>query len=647
MRVAGVLATVGLGLAAAFDEEMHHRVASAIGDEARAKYEALTSNDVRQRYTGLTYWSPNINIYRDPRWGRGQETYGEDPLLTARLGVAFVKGLQGDDPHHLKVAACAKHFAVHSGPEGQRHVFDAVVGERDLRDTYLPAFKALVDAGVEIVMGAYNRVNGEPCCAHTVLMEHILRGEWGFKGHYTSDCWAIKDFHTNHKVTQTPEESTVLAVRKGCDLNCGCTYEYLLDTVKQGLLSEADIDTCARRLLRTWFRLGMFDPAERVAHKQIPESIIRCEKHQDLSEEAARKSVVLLKNSGILPLKPDLRTLFVCGPNAASIDALIGNYYGVGDRMVTFIEGLTEAVGNKVRIEYRPGCLISIPNVNPIDWTTGDASGCDVAVACLGLTQVLEGEEGDAIASAELGDRFTLEFPPAQLEFLRRLKSRGAKIVLVVTGGSPMLMSEVHELADAILWSWYPGERGGKAVADLITGKANPSGRLPITFPERLEDLPAYANYDMTGRTYRYSTVKPFYPFGYGLSYGKVSYSGISVSDTQLAAGGTVEVSIQVSLEGALAGDEVVQVYTAALEAPFTTPIRALKAFRRVHLEPGQTSTVRFALKADDFLCVDSAGKPVLPPGRHRIEMRPCAHPERGSELGLCMGQAIEIQIHG
>lgn len=594
-----------IALAATFDTGLVHRVATAISDEARAKHEMALERGYHGRYSGLTFWSPNINIFRDPRWGRGQETYGEDPWLTSRMGVAFVRGLQGDDPRHLKLAACAKHFAVHSGPEALRHKFDAAASGRDLRETYLPAFEALVrEAGVEIVMGAYNRTNGSPCCAHPVLMGEILRGEWGFQGHFVSDCWAIRDFHTHHMVTSTPAESAAMAVKAGCDLNCGCTYQHILDALKHGLLEEADLDACFARAISTRFRLGEFDPPETVRWKAVPRSVIGSEAHVALAREAATRSFVLLKNNGILPLDGmALRKVYVTGSHAANLDVLLGNYHGISPRLVSFLEGIAARVPDGVNIEYRQGCSSTHANLNDIDWVSYEASQADVVVACLGVAPLHEGEEGDAIDSPDRGDRLSLGLPAHQIEFVRTLRAReGTKIVLVLTGGSPVTDADIFELADAVLWVWYPGEQGGHALADILFGDVNPSGRLPITFPRSLDDLPPYDDYSMDGRTYRRMDVPPLFPFGFGLGYSPFSYLGVEADRD----------SAKVTLRnaGTRAGREIVQVYTRALDATVDAPLWTLAAFAPVDLEPGESTVVEIELPPSAFALFDADGRP-------------------------------------
>ena len=453
-----------IGLAATWDPALIRRVGGAIGDEARAKHHAaLRSQGEADGYQGLTFWSPNVNIFRDPRWGRGQETWGEDPFLTGEMAAAFVAGLQGDDPHYLKVAACAKHFAVHSGPEKLRHSFDAIVSRRDLYATYLPAFRKLVrEAKVEAVMGAYNRTNGEPCCASQHLMEEILRGDWGFAGHFVPDCGALDDFHEGHHVTADAAASAALALRGGCELECGHVFEQLPEAIERGLVAQADVDRALARTLATRFKLGLFDPPDRVPYASIPPEIIGCEAHRQLAYEAAVKSVVLLKNAGgLLPLPPTLRGVQVVGPTAATVDALLGSYFGLNEHMTTLVEGIAGAIPEGVRLDYRLGCQLLGPNVNALDSAVANAIKCDVTIACMGLLPTLEGEEGDAILSAEGGDRSDIGLPTVQQAFIKQLALNGAEIVLVLTGGSPIALGEVADLVQAIVFVWYPGQEGG------------------------------------------------------------------------------------------------------------------------------------------------------------------------------------------
>ncbi len=473
-----------IGMAATFDDSLVHQVANAISDEARAMYNASVSKDYRNRFSGLTFWTPNINIFRDPRWGRGQETYGEDPYLTSRMGVALVRGFQGDDPRYLKVAACAKHFAVHSGPERLRHQFDAEVSMHDLWDTYLPAFHALVNAKVEAVMCAYNRTNGEACCSNTYLLDDVLRNQWGFRGHIVSDCDAIADIYEGHHLVNSKAGAAALALQRGVNLNCGDTYLSLPDAEKQGLISQAQMDSSLAILLRTRFRLGLFDPTGSNPYDRIPESVINSAEHRALARKVAEKSIVLLSNKGVLPLSDGLKQYFLTGPNATSVDILLGNYYGVNSRLVTILEGLAGHVQPGSQLTYNQGVLLDRSNVNPIDWASGNAKGADATICVMGITGLLEGEEGESLASPTKGDRLDYNLPAAQIEYLKKLKAGNSHpVIAVVTGGSPMNLAEVQEIADAVLLVWYPGEEGGNAVADVVFGKVSPSGKLPVTFP--------------------------------------------------------------------------------------------------------------------------------------------------------------------
>lgn len=606
-----------IGLAATFDENLAFRTANAISDEARAIYHEAIKNKHYLRYGGLTFWTPNINIFRDPRWGRGQETYGEDPYLTGTMGLNFVKGLQGNDPNYLKVAACAKHYAVHSGPERLRHKFNAVVSDKDMFETYLPAFKMLVDGKVESVMCAYNRTNDQPCCGSTSLLGEILRNKWGFKGHVVSDCWALKDIHEGHKVTKSVVESAAYALKSGVNLNCGDEYyPYLIEAVKQGLVTEKEIDQSLTVLLRTRFRLGMFDEEDKNPYTKIPESVINSPEHRKIALESAQKSIVLLKNNGVLPLKNTIPYLFVTGPNAANVDALIGNYYGVNQQMVTILEGICGRLANGSLVQYKPGFLLDRENTNPIDWTSGDAKEANAMVVVMGMTGNLEGEEGEAIASPDFGDRLSYELPCNQIEFLKKLRKDNNKpVIAIITAGSPVNMTEISELADAVLFAWYPGEEGGNAVADAIFGNISPSGRLPITFPKSLEQLPPYADYSMKGRTYRYMEQEPFYPFGYGLSYTRFEYSGVKLSANSIKKGESVKIDFTVKNTGKRDGDEVVQLYLKVENAKVSSPLFSLKKFERVNLKAGMSATMQFTITPEMMEIIDETGRPLIASG--------------------------------
>jgi len=635
-----------IGMAATWDPDLIRRVAAAIADEGRAKYHAtLRRYGETGHYQGLTFWSPNINIFRDPRWGRGQETWGEDPFLTGEMGAAFVRGLQGDDPRYLKAAACAKHFAVHSGPESKRHEFDARVSRRDLYTTYLPAFKKLVtEAQVEAVMGAYNRTNGEACCASQLLLVDILRGEWGFQGHVVSDCWALNDLHTTHGVTNDPAESAALAVKRGCDLECGQTFEFLDEALARGLLDESDIDRAVMRIYTTRFKLGMFDPPEQVPYASIPESVINCDAHRQLAYEAAVKSIVLLKNdNAILPLR-DLRSLYVIGPTAANAEVLMGNYYGLSESLTTLIEGIVARTPEGVRLEYRPGTLLLHVPASPSPWAMAAASRSDVVIACMGLSPQMEGEEGDAIESPVNGDRVEIGLPAVQVEFLRQLKANGARVVLVLTAGSAIALGDVADLAEAILYVWYPGQEGGRAVADVLFGDVAPGGKLPLTFPYSLDQLPPFEEYAMTGRTYRYATSEPQFPFGFGLSYTRFAYSDLRVP-AEIEAGAPLPVQMTLTNAGEMAGDEVVQLYLSKAEPAPGDPLYTLVGFQRVHLAAGETRTLNLRVSSEMLATVDDDGRSSVQPGAYRLYAGGSSPGTRSSALGAPEAMYAEVLI--
>ena len=475
-----------IAFGATFDEDLIFRVGTAISDEARAKYNESIKLGNRNRYAGLTFWSPNINIFRDARWGRGQETYGEDPFLTSRIGVSFVKGLQGDNPTYMKAAACAKHYAVHSGPEELRHEFNAVVSKKDLFETYLPAFKALVqEANVEGVMGAYNKTLGQPCCGSPYLLQDILRDDWGFKGYIVSDCGALKDFHTFHKVTKTPEESAALALINGTTINCGNVYKTLKGALNQNLITVDLINTRLKESLLTRFKLGMFDPLGVNPYDAISSEVVDSQKHRNLAKEVAQKSIVLLKNkNNILPLNKNIKSIYVVGPSASSEEVLLGNYYGLTSSTQTILDGIVSKVSAGTTINYKHGVLPYRNNVNPIDWSSGEAGQSDVCIAVMGISGLFEGEEGEALASSSKGDKTNLKLPQNQIDYIKKIRSKSNKpIVLILTGGSPIAIPELLDLVDAVVFAWYPGEEGGSAMGDILFGDVSPSGKLPITFP--------------------------------------------------------------------------------------------------------------------------------------------------------------------
>ena len=600
-----------IGMAATFDETLIGHVAETVATEARAKYNMQAAHGDRDIYKGLSMWSPNVNLFRDPRWGRGQETYGEDPYLTARLGVAFVKGLQGKGKT-LKTAACAKHYAVHSGPEAVRHSFDAVVNKKDLRETYLPAFEALVkEAGVESVMGAYNRVNGEPACGSKTLLKDILRGEWAFEGHVVSDCWALKDFHEHHGVTATAPESAALAIENGCDLNCGEVYLQLLAAHQEGRVSQAQITTACERLMTTRYLLGILGE-EGSEYDSIPFDQNDTDENAALAQTVAEKAMVLLKNDGVLPLSlAKLSAVGVIGPNADSVACLEGNYNGTSARYVTFLEGIRAACEGKVRVYYAMGCHLfkdRTSNLATADDRLAEAVAVaeqsDVSILCLGLDATLEGEEGDTGNEYSSGDKNTLDLPPSQQRLLNAVLATGKPVVVVLAVGSALSVSQ----GNAIVQAWYPGQAGGTALARILFGQVSPSGRLPVTFYQSVADLPPFEDYAMANRTYRYFAGKPLYPFGYGLSYTRFDYS-----DAYFYGGA---VSVTVSNVGDMDADEVVQVYVKDHDSPFAARNHSLCGAVRISLARGESATVSLPVRDSAFESVDDDGLPTRL-GRH------------------------------
>ncbi len=628
-----------IGLAATFDRDLIYRIFSSVSDEARAKFEVSQQIGNRGQYAGLTFWTPNVNIFRDPRWGRGMETYGEDPYLTSQLGIQCVLGLQGNHPKYLKTGACAKHYAVHSGPEALRHEFDAVTTMKDLHETYLPAFKALVtEANVESVMGAYNRVNGEPACASQMLLRDILLGDWDFQGHILSDCGAVSDFHTGHRVTADVAESAALALNYGMSLNCGNSFPALKEAVERGLVTEETIDERLATLIITRFELGLFDPPEMNPFRHLDASVINSEAHAQLAYEAAAKSIVLLKNNGVLPLKPDLKKLYVTGPQANNGTVLMGNYYGISGNMVSILEGIASRISAGTTMDYRMGVMDYQETVNPVDWVTGGAREAEATIAVMGISQLLEGEEGESLASSTRGDRLDLGLPSHQLEFLKKLKKDNDRpVIVVLTGGSPITMPELEGLADAILWVWYPGQEGGNAVADVIFGNRAPSGKLPITFPVSEEQLPPYEDYSMRERTYRYLTSEPLYPFGYGLSYTEFEFGNLQLDRQELAAGENLTVSLEVRNKGEFDAGEVVQLYITVPDPAGNQPRWSLKGFQRIEVAAGELASVTFELGQEELQQFDEQGDTRLLPGTYTLYVGNGSPGPRSEQLGVEM----------
>jgi len=647
-----------IAMAATFDDELLEQVADTVATEARAKYNAYADEGDRGIYKGLTMWSPNVNIFRDPRWGRGHETYGEDPYLTSRLGVAFVKGLQGNEKY-LKTAACAKHYAVHSGPEALRHEFDAKVSKKDLWETYLPAFEACVkEADVEAVMGAYNRTNGEVCCASKTLMHDILREKWEFKGHYVSDCWAIRDFHEHHMITKTPAESAALALKAGCDLNCGNTYLHILKAYYEGTITEEDIERSAVRLFTTRYLLGMGESND---FDSISYDEVECIRHRELAIETARKAVVLLKNNGILPIdKNKIKAIGVIGPNADSRAALIANYHGTSSRYKTILEGIQEAVDDCVRVYYSDGSHLSKdrtehlaqPN-DRLSEAIAVAKHSDLVILCLGLDESLEGEEGDEGNAYKSGDKVDLNLPASQMALLEKVVGVGKPVIVCMMTGSAMNLSFAKEHTDAILQVWYPGAEGGIAVSDILFGKTSPSGKLPITFYESLEKLPAFEDYAMKGRTYRYLEGKAQYPFGYGLTYSKVKLANVKVTvpeDLKLEEADNtkkfnVDVAVDVSNIGGCVTDEVIQVYIRNNKSEYAVKNYSLCGFKRVSLTNGETKNVRIKISEKAFLAVDEEGNSVFDSKEFTLYVGVCQPDEVSIELGGVRPIEVEIKF--
>ena len=599
-----------IGMAATFDTDLVKEMADVVATEGRAKYNAYSGKNDRDIYKGLTFWSPNVNIFRDPRWGRGHETYGEDPYLTSRLGVAFVEGLQGDG-ETMKAAACAKHFAVHSGPEAVRHEFDAEATPKDMEETYLPAFQALVqEAGVEAVMGAYNRTNGEPCCGSPKLQK-ILREDWGFEGHFVSDCWAIRDFHEHHMVTKNIRESAALAINNGCDLNCGNTYLHILGAVQDGLVSEETITEAAIRLFTTRYLLGLFDGSE---YDTIPYTEVESPAHLALAEKAAEESFVLLKNNGLLPLdRSKIRTIGVIGPNANSRAALVGNYHGTASRYVTVLEGLQDYLGEDVRVLTGIGCELFRDRTENLAFPADRlseakivADNSDVVVLCVGLDETLEGEEGDTGNSYASGDKMDLQLPQVQRDLMEAVKETGKPVILCLMAGSDIDLSYASEHFDAVLQLWYPGAQGGKAAAKVLFGEVSPSGKLPVTFYESLDELPEFTDYRMAGRTYRYMKGKAQYPFGYGLTYGDVCVTEAVIAGCMETACGcgskssdggfdsqALTILAGICNAGTHATDEILQVYVKNHDCADPDKHPELCAFARIHLDAGEKKQIR------------------------------------------------------
>ena len=598
-----------IGMAAGWDKEAMKLMADYTAEEGRAIYNTSRAKQDYQQYTGLTYWTPNINIFRDPRWGRGQETYGEDPFLTAMLGKNFVEGLQGNDKTYLKAAACAKHFAVHSGPEWNRHVFNTSVSNYDLWDTYLPAFKVLVDADVAGFMCAYNAYDGQPCCGSDKLMMEILREEWGFKGYVTSDCGAIDDFYRNHKTHPNAAAAAADAVFHGTDIDCGNrAYLGLIDAVAEGLITEDQIDVSLKRLFQTRMRLGMFDPEDKVPFNRINETALEKPEHKEHSLKMALQSMVLLKNDGVLPVnKSQLKKVAVLGPNIDDPEVQLGNYNGFPTRIITPLDGIKEELGSQVEI-YSENVIDYTGTTPSFNQTLSNVKDADLIIFVGGISPRIEGEEMDVDMEGFFkGDRTTTMLPKIQTDLMKALKSTGKPVVFVMMTGSSLATPWESENVDAILNAWYAGEFAGKAISDIIFGKYNPSGRLPVTFYASDNDLPDFEDYDMANRTYKYFNGKALYPFGYGLSYSKFAYSGLSGMKKEYTANETIECNVKVENVGGICGDEVSQVYIKYPTDNKILPLKELRHFERNHIHEGTSLDLKVAIPVQDLAKWDDA----------------------------------------
>lgn len=610
-----------IGLAATFDKQAMFKTADIVSTEARAVHHAYEKQGSRDIYQGLTFWTPNINIFRDPRWGRGQETYGEDPYLTAQMGTQLVKGFQGNDPKYLKITACAKHFAIHSGPENTRHSFNVAVSNYDLADTYLPAFHDLVvDAKVASVMCAYNAFGGQPCCGNDLLMTNILYNKWKFHGYVTSDCGAIDDFFKGHKTSTDATAAAADAVIHGTDVECGHTYTTLINAVKQGLISESKIDESVQHLFEIRFRLGMFDPASMVSYSSIPESILESAPHKAQALLMARESIVLLKNANnLLPLSKSVKKIAVLGPNADDSISVLGNYNGFPTKTTTVLQGIKDKLGSSAEVTFETGTDF-VTNKENVDFTAiaSKVKDADVIVFVGGITPSLEGEEMPVkIEGFEGGDRTSIDLPHVQTAFLKALKATGKPIVFVMMTGSALATPWEAENIPAIVNAWYGGQATGEAVADVLFGDYNPAGRLPVTFYKSTDQLPSFTDYSMNNRTYRYFSGEPLYGFGYGLSYTTFAYSNFVVPSS-VTTGKPVTVSVDVQNTGKTDGDEVVELYIKH-GSDMKAPIRALEGFERIHLKAGEKKTVKFTLAARQLSIVDDKGTRVQVPEKLQL----------------------------
>ena len=632
-----------IGLGATFDPALVKKIGEVVSEEGRAKFDMARSMKNYSRYTGLTFWAPNINIFRDPRWGRGMETYGEDPFLTGTMGTAYVKGIQGDDPFYLKAAACAKHFAVHSGPESTRHSYNAVPTLKDLYETYLPAFERLVkDAKVEVVMGAYNRVFGDSASGSKFLLTETLRDQWGFNGHVVSDCGAIDDIYRGHHIAQDAAAASAIAIKAGLNLECGSSFRSLKSAVDRGLLTEADIDKALEPLIMTQLKLGILYDDPDCPYYGIPTSVIGSAEHYALARQAAVESMVLLKNAdNLLPLRKDIQNVYVTGTAATDTYSMMGNYYGISDHYSTYLQGIVSKVSDGTNVNYKPGyTLVPTKDVNPGNYATSQAATADYTIMFMGNNGTTEGEESDAISSPSIGDRLNIDLPENQMSFFRqvlRQRSRNNRLIVVLTGGSPINLQEIAAGADAVIMAWYPGQEGGDALAELLFGEKNFSGKLPVTFPLTTDTLPAFDDYTMKGRTYKYMEGNTMYPFGFGLSYGSSLYGDLTLLTKKPKMGDSIEVEIPVMNSGNVERTETVQLYVSTPNAGADAPFSQLAAFERVTLRPGQSRTVHFTVSPDQMKEFQMDGSSKQVKGTYTITVGSAAPTERSEELGAAL----------
>ncbi len=638
-----------IALAATFDPQLMQTVADAISTEGRAKYNKNNAHGDRRIYKGLTYWTPNINIFRDPRWGRGQETYGEDPFLSAEMGCACIKGLQGEGEFY-KSTACAKHFAVHSGPEKLRHGFSAEVTEKELWETYLPAFEHCVKkAEVVGVMGAYSALNGVPCCVNDRLINEILRDQWGFDGYFVSDCKALRDIAKNHKYTESHKETAALALKTGCQLNCGDVYKELIDAYEEDLIDEADITAAVEKLYEIRFLLGEFEDVK--PYSDIPFSKLDCKEHKALNLKAAAESVVLLKNDHFLPIdQTKYRKIAVVGPNAMSITALEGNYNGHASEYITVAGGI-QRVFTDSDIMVEIGCLLYREKSDHIGGVTNDiisaavtAGEADLTVLCLGLDPEIEGEEGSARDAENLfssGDKLTLKLPPVQQRLAKAVCDACQNVVIVNLSGSCIdLGDEITSKAKAILQAWYPGAVGGLAVAKIMAGELCPGGKLPVTFYKEENHLSDFTDYSMEGKTYRFLKEAPRYPFGYGLSYTDFQYSDFKVTSQNSE---TLTLSVNLKNTGAFRATEKVQVYAKFADSRTSTPNFQLCGVKAVDLDIGESKAVEITVDRYWLKAVLETGERVTPDGE--ITLFIGGHQPDDLSCELLKNECLSVQI--